>query len=112
MHLPAAGMCPTALNNRIQVRPVHAMNCGRNKNSVNNEITRCDQSCNKRAMTLGLVLKSQVAAQTFEKCNNIFGHVIDVRRIAAFEFPSFAQHFVLALRHHEHSDHAEPVRHF
>src|SRR5208337_1694943 len=37
--------------------------------------------------------------------------VIDVRRVASFEFPALAEHLARMLRHHEDRGHAERVRH-
>src|SRR5207247_11283954 len=54
---------------------------------------------------------STAAAELFQKSDEIVGHVIDVRRVAAFELPAFAKHLAGMFGHHQHGGHAEGLRH-
>src|ERR1700728_4225105 len=47
-----------------------------------------------------------------QKAGEIVGDVIDMRGVAAGEFPLLAKNLARAFRHHQHPRHSEPVRAF
>ncbi len=47
-----------------------------------------------------------------KKSGKVVGQMVDMRLVAAAQFPIFAKHFALAFRHHQHGCHAERMRRF
>src|SRR5262245_65634369 len=52
---------------------------------------------------------SRLAGESLQKSDQIVCHVIDMRRVAAFELPAFAKYFAGALGQDEHGCHDERI---